>query len=76
MMSNAGSSRAGARSRRVRRRRPSSPEEMRKELAQYLRAAFIHFRNRDLTFRRALNRVRREGADAWLRVADDDARAN
>jgi hypothetical protein len=76
MMSTMGISWAGARSRRARRPHPSSGEEKRGELAQYLRAAFIHFRNRDFTFRRALNRVRGEGADARPGVADAASRAN
>jgi hypothetical protein len=62
--------------RRARKRHESSGEEEREELAQYLRAAFIHFRNVDLTFRRALNRVRREGAYSWPEVADAASRAN
>jgi hypothetical protein len=73
MIPNKGTSRQGA---WVRRARPTSGEDKRGELALYLRAAFIHFRNRDLTFRRALNRVRREGADAWLGVADAATKAN
>jgi hypothetical protein len=70
MMARMGSSRAGARPRHARRAHPSSREQNREKLAQYLRAAFIHFSNRDLTFKRALNRVRREGADGWSGVAD------
>jgi hypothetical protein len=76
MMPDAASSKAGGRTRRAPRPHPSSGEEKRTELAQYLRAALIHFRNRDLTFRRALNRVRREGADAWPGVADAAIKAN
>ena len=38
---------------------------------RYLHAAFIHFHDEAPTFRRALNRVRRENADeAWRAVAD------
>jgi hypothetical protein len=50
---------------------PKSDDENRNELARYLRAAFIHFHDEVPTFRRALNRVRRENADdAWRAVAD------
>jgi hypothetical protein len=76
MIPNRGTGTQGARPRRAHRAHPSSGEEERGELAQYLRAAFIHFRNRDFTFRRALNRIRREGADAWRGVADAATKAN
>ncbi len=63
-----------------RRQRPAGPrtiplaqsiDEKRDELACYLRAAFVHFHGEAPTFRRALNRVRREGTqDAWRAVAE------
>lgn len=75
-MPTSGSSAGGEQHRRARKRHQCSGEEEREELAQYLSAAFIHFRNMDLTFRRALNRVRREGAYSWPEVADAAGRAN
>lgn len=76
MMPSKGSSKEGEWHRQISRRRLSSVEEPHAELAQYLRAAFIHFRGRDLTFRRALNRVRREGAHTWSKVAGAADKAN
>ena len=50
---------------------PKSEGENRDELARYLHAAFIHFHDEMPTFRRALNRVRRENADdSWQAVAE------
>lgn len=75
-MQNMSSGKGGMRLRRARGRQPASEEDKREQFAIYLRAAFMHFRNRDLTFRRALNRVRREGAFAWFEVADVARKAN
>ncbi|HEV2498094.1 MAG TPA: hypothetical protein VGY31_00760 [Terriglobia bacterium] len=76
MMPISGSSAGGEQHGRARKQHQSSGEEEREALTQYLRGAFIHFRNVDVTFRRALNRVRREGAYSWPEVADAASRAN